>query len=114
VALVLSSPASAVEVPRFDLRTTGDLVALCSSRPEDPLYAEARQFCYGYMAGVAQLHRALVRTGEIGPLACPKHEVSREALAQVFLDWARDNAGAADGLPAESVRRAAASMWPCS
>jgi hypothetical protein len=24
VALVLSSPASAVEVPRFDLRTTGD------------------------------------------------------------------------------------------
>jgi hypothetical protein len=26
----------------------------CSCQPDDPLYAEALQFCYGYMAGVAQ------------------------------------------------------------
>jgi len=62
---------------------------------------------------VAQLHRALVRAGEIKPLACPRHEVAREALVRVFLDWARENPGAADGFPADSVKRAAAATWPC-
>jgi hypothetical protein len=113
LALGLASPAWAVDVRSFDLRTTRDLVALCSGRPEDPLYAEALQFCYGYLAGVAQLHRALVRARSIKPSACPRYEVTREALVRVFLDWAAANPGAADGFPADSVKRAAAARWPC-
>ena len=93
--------------------TTRDLVALCSDRSDDPLYAEALQFCYGYMAGVAQLHRVLVRADDIKPVACPQQEVTREELVQLFLDWAHANPGAMDELPAESVKRAAAAAWPC-
>ena len=88
-ACALASPALAVETSNFNLGTTRDLVALCSGQPDDPLYAEALQFCYGYMAGVAQLHRALVRADDIKPVACPRYEVTREALVRVFLDWAR-------------------------
>lgn len=109
----LASPALAVESSNFNLATTRDLVALCSDQPNDPLYAEALQFCYGYMAGVAQLHRALVRADDIKPVACPQHEVTREALVRVFLDWAGANPGAMDELPAESVKRAAVGAWPC-
>jgi hypothetical protein len=109
----LASPALAVETSNFNLATTRDLVAVCSCQPDDPLYAEALQFCYGYMAGVAQLHRALVRADEIKPLACPRYEVTREALVRVFLDWARATSGAMDELPAESVKRAAVAAWPC-
>ena len=50
----LALPALAVETSSFNLATTRDLVALCSCQPDDPLYAEALQFCYGYMAGMAQ------------------------------------------------------------
>lgn len=114
IALALPSPGLAVEVDNFALRTTRDLVALCSSREEDPLYAEALQFCFGYVAGVAQLHRALVRAGDLKPLACPRYEVTREALARIFLDWAHADPRAADSLPAESVKRAAAAAWPCA
>jgi hypothetical protein len=53
-ACALALPALAVETSNFDLGTTRDLVALCSIQPDDPLYAEALQFCYGYMAGLAQ------------------------------------------------------------
>jgi hypothetical protein len=113
VACALASPAPAVETSNFDLGTTRDLVALCSVRPDDPLYVEALQFCYGYMAGLAQLHRALVRAGDIESLACPRYELTREALVRVFLDWARANPRAVDGSPAESVVRAAAAAWPC-
>jgi hypothetical protein len=65
------------------------------------------------MAGMAQLHRALIRADEIKPVACPRYEVTREALVRVFLNWARANSGAMDELPAESVKRAAVAAWPC-
>jgi hypothetical protein len=113
VVCALASPALAVETSNFNLGTTRDLVALCSCQPDDPLYAEALQFCYGYMAGMAHLHRALVRADDIRPVACPRYEVTREALVRVFLDWARANPGAMDELPAESVKRAAVAAWPC-
>jgi hypothetical protein len=109
----LASSAPAVETSNFNLGTTRDLVALCSCEPDDPLYAEALQFCYGYMAGMAQLHRVLVQADDIKPVACPQQEVTREALVRVFLDWARANPGAMDELPAESVKRAAVAEWPC-
>jgi len=109
----LASPVLAAEVGNFNLGTTRDLVALCSDRLDDPLYAEAQQFCYGYMAGVAQLHRALVQAGDVEPVACPQYEITRAALVQVFLDWAHANPSAMDELPAESVRNAAAAAWPC-
>ena len=109
----LTSSVLAAEVSNFGLVTTLDLVALCSARSDDPLYAEALQFCFGYMAGVAQLHRALVRAGDVEPVACPRYEVTREALVRVFLDWAHAHPGAMDALPAESVKRAAAAAWPC-
>jgi hypothetical protein len=112
-ACALVSAALAADISNFDMATTRDLVALCSCQPDDPLYAEALQFCYGYMAGMAQLHRALVRADDIKPMACPHHEVTREQLVQVFLDWARGKPGAMDELPAESVRRAAVAAWPC-
>jgi hypothetical protein len=112
-ALALASRVLAVEVDNFNLESTQDLVALCSVRSDEPLYAEALQFCYGYMAGVAQLHRALVHDNLLEPVACPEHEVTREALVQVVLDWVRANLDVAGELPAESVKRAAAAAWPC-
>ena len=112
-ACALASSVLAAEVSNFNLGTTRDLIALCSDWSDDPLYAEAMQFCYGYMAGVAQLHRALVRADNIEPIACPQHEVTREELVRIFLDWAHANPGAMDELPAESVKRAAAAAWPC-
>jgi hypothetical protein len=112
-ACALASPVLAVETSNFTLATTRDLVALCSDQPDEPLYAEALQFCYGYMAGVAQLHRVLVHADDIKPVACPQHEVTRDALVRVFLDWARANPGAMNELPAESVKRAAVAAWPC-
>ncbi len=110
---VLTSTALAVETSNFNLRTTRDLVALCSCQPDDPLYADAQQFCYGYMTGMAHLHRALIQANEIEPLVCPQHEVTRAALVRIFLDWTRNNLGAMDEPPAESVRRAAIAAWPC-
>jgi Rap1a immunity proteins len=112
-ACALASPALAVEPSNFNLATTRDLVALCSCQPHDPLYAEALQFCYGFLAGVAQFHRAMVQGEKIEPLACPKDPVTREQLVGVFLDWAKANTQSMDELPVASLEQAAAAQWPC-
>jgi hypothetical protein len=113
-ACVLVSPAMAVEPSNFDATTTRDLVALCSDEPGDALYAEAKQFCYGFLAGVAQFHRSMVHGDGIEPIACPKQEVTRAQLVGVFLDWAKANPQSTDELPVESLRRAVAAKWPCT
>jgi hypothetical protein len=106
----LAIPALAAEPSNF---TTRDLVALCAGEPDDPLYAEAKQFCYGFLAGVAQFHRTMVQGEKIAPLACPQDAVTREQLVGVFLDWAKANPQAMDELPTRSLERAAAAQWPC-
>jgi hypothetical protein len=109
----LVTAAMAAEPSNFNATTTRDLVALCADQPDTPLYSEAKQFCYGFLAGVAQFHRTMVQGEKIEPLACPKDAVTREQLVGVFLDWARANPQAMDQLPADSLERAAADRWPC-
>jgi Rap1a immunity proteins len=110
----LVTPAMAAEPSNFNATTTRDLIALCADEPDDPLYVEAKQFCYGFLAGVAQFHRSIVLADGIKPIACPKHEVTREQLVGVFLDWGKANPQSMDELPVESLRRAAAAQWPCA
>jgi Rap1a immunity proteins len=112
-ACALASPVLAVQPSNFNLATTRDLVALCSCQPHDLLYAEALQFCYGFLAGVAQFHRAMVQGEKIEPLACPKDPVTREQLVGAFLDWAEANTQSMDELPVASLEQAAAAQWPC-
>jgi hypothetical protein len=107
------APALAVEPSNFNATTTQDLIELCSDEPDDALYAEAKQFCYGFMAGVAQSHRSMVRGDGVRPIACPKQEVSRVELVAVFLDWARANPQSTGEPPVQSLSRAAAAKWPC-
>ena len=109
----LVTAAIAAEPSNFNATTTRDLVALCADQPDKALYAEAKQFCYGFLAGVAQFHRTMVHREKIEPLACPKDAVTREQLVGVFLDWAEANPESMDELPAESLERAAAAQWPC-
>jgi hypothetical protein len=113
-ACALALPAMAAEPSNFDATATRDLVALCSDEPGDPLYAEAKQFCYGFLAGVAQFHRSLVQGEDIKPIACPKQAVTREQLVGVFLDWAKANPQYMDEPPVEGLKRAAIAQWPCS
>ena len=43
----------------FTLKNGQDLADLCGAEPGDELYAEAKQFCYGFLSGVVHFHDAL-------------------------------------------------------
>lgn len=115
VALALARPAAAADVAAFELATTADLVALCSSAGGDPLAAEAQQACFGYIAGVTHFYRSLVAGGNrFKPIICPGRELSRQEVAALLVAWATDHPGQLDELPVEGVVRAAVAAYPCS
>jgi hypothetical protein len=99
----------------FTLKNGQDLADLCDAQPGDEIYAEAKQFCYGFLSGVVHFHDALA----VGPngrrIVCPEGKVTRDDGAAIVAAWAKthpDEASKSD--PAEAVVRAALDKWgPC-
>lgn len=113
IAAPLLAPASALDNDAFTVRSTEDLVSLCSAKEGDALYPDANLFCIGYIAGAAHYHRELVKGPKVKPVFCPTEKVTRSEAVAVFLDWAKRNPGSL-GLPAvEGLARAAAEKFPC-
>ena len=117
MTLVSAPPVaiSATSQDDFALKTTRDLVELCSTAPDDPLRDQAQELCLGYIAGAAQLHRFLVANKKLagGPLACPSPALSRDAFAQEFVVWAYAHAQYMGDPPIETMTRAASDKYPC-
>ena len=113
--LCLSGAATAADLESFKANSTRDVAALCGADPQSAFYAEAMQFCFGYISGAVQFHNAVVRAGAIRPIACPGVEATREQFATFFVDWARTSATQQELAepPVEGMARAAAAQWPC-
>jgi hypothetical protein len=99
----------------FTLKNGQDLADLCGAEPGNEIYAEAKQFCYGFLSGVVHFHDALA-TGPNGHrIVCPEGQVTRQDGATIVAAWATahpDQASTTD--PAEAVVKAALDKWgPC-
>lgn len=98
------STARAVEPQHFQVRTTADLLELCSAEGVGVPAAEALNFCYGYAVGAVQYHLATTEPGDPDRLLClPEPKPSRASVVQEFIAWGTANPGhaadsALDGL----------------
>ena len=116
VILLAFAPAQAASVTAedFRVRTTGDLIRLCSASADDPLYPAARGFCLGYLDAAHDYHAALTAGKSFSPIACPEGEVTRDQVVEVVVEWAGDNRNMLDREGAmHGVMRAVAIEWPC-
>lgn len=114
--LLLVFPAQAdVTKENFLLRNTGDLLALCSVRRDDPNAVAAIHFCHGYALGLRHYAEA---TGQVfrGALFCPPPGpgLSRDQAVRSFVDWASTNAQYMSDAPFDGLLRWAMTTWPCS
>ena len=116
-ACALAPPAdAAVSVDNFLLRTTDDLVALCSAQPGDPQGVAAIHECEGFLVGIYRYHEALTTgTGALPRMFCVPQEgaPSRDAAVQMFLGWSRAHAQYMSEPPVDGVFRWAVDAWPC-
>ena len=97
----------------YQLRTSGDLLDICSLDSSDPQYWEARGFCLGYFAGGIDLHDELAKGQDFPRIACPTGQVTRNDVVAVFVDYARAHPEYLTEPPMDTVFRAVDAEWPC-
>ena len=105
---------AAVTDDMFLVRTTGDLVALCSAAPTDPLHLPAINFCHGFGVGV---FRVLQEEGLARPMqrlfCIPNPQPTRNQVFAAFTQWAQANPNQLSQSPQDGIARFLSMQFPC-
>ena len=114
VAMVVPTYAGAVTEEDFKVKTTRNLLNLCTVSADDPQYKEAIHFCHGYLVGAYAYYMAEQSGEGSKPLVClPDPPPSRNAAIAMFIDWARARPQYMDERPVDTEFRFLAENWPC-
>jgi len=111
--LPFAATAEETAVESFRLSDARALVTACSLPEEHALHARANAFCLGYMSGAMQFYGAAIKSPEVTPFVCAPEGLSRGAMRDVFLAWARANPQRLDEPAIEGLVRAAVAKFPC-
>jgi Rap1a immunity proteins len=107
--------ALAATPDQFRVRSTADLVEICSTPANDSLYIAAISFCHGYAVGAYQYYRATVSGPQGKPFVCVPADPppTRTEGLQMFVAWARDNPQHMGEPAVETLFRWLTTTWPC-
>ena len=113
--LVPGLASSAVTEEDFVVKTTRNLINLCTASPLDPRYEEAVNFCQGYMVGAYHYSIAEHSRDPKNLFVClPDPKPSRNEVVAFFVAWAKANPQYMTDMPVESQFRFMAEKWPCN
>lgn len=115
IVAFLSGPIfAATDEEDFFVRTTEDLLNLCTVPEQDELKEEAIHFCHGYLVGAYHYYKASTSGPGAEQLVClPEPPPSRETAISMFIEWAKAHPQYMDELPVETEFRFLMETWPC-
>ncbi|HXX58386.1 MAG TPA: Rap1a/Tai family immunity protein [Thermodesulfovibrionales bacterium] len=114
VLLMLPAVVGAVSEKEFEVRTTRDLINICSAAPDDPLHTQAVNFCEGYLVGAFHYYQASTVGPKASKLIClPDPQPSRNDTVKMFIEWAKAHPQYEKDLPVETEFRFLIEKWPC-
>ncbi|MDD1633535.1 MAG: hypothetical protein LUQ29_12540 [Methylococcaceae bacterium] len=106
--------SSAVTEEDFKVKTTRDLINLCTASPQDEHYKEAIHFCHGYLVGAYQYSIAESANDPKKALFCPTEpKPSRNEAIALFVAWALEHPQFMTEMPVETEFRFLTEKWPC-
>ena len=106
--------AGTADVGDFAVETAQDLLDLCSADPGSDLYAEAIQFCAGFIEGMKHYHDRMSAGPGVERIVCAPDSVTLEDAIEVYIAHGQANPQYLNEDPADNVIRAAIAKWPCS
>lgn len=113
-ACLLPGLAGAVMEEDFEVKTTQDLLDLCTVPTTDPHYRDAIHFCHGYLVGAVDYHLAANAGPEGDLLVCfSTPPPSRNTAVSQFLTWLRAHPEYLNNNPVETEFRFLIEQWPC-
>ena len=114
VGLSVSSAHAAVTEDTFLLRSSGDLVDLCSGAQSDTLYTAAVNFCQGFTVGVFRVLQEEDMAKLSRHMFCfPNPTPSRNETISSFVQWAKSDASRLSLTPADGVASFLVQQFPC-
>lgn len=115
--LLLLTPAigGAVDEKDFEAKTTQNIINLCTASSEDPLFAQAVNFCHGYLVGAYHYHVAQASGPDGERMVCmPEPPPSRNEAIAMFIEWAKAHPEYRNEPPVETEFRFLIETWPCN
>ena len=113
-ALAVPGVAGAVTDGDFEIKTTRNLLNLCTVSSDDARYKEALHFCHGFLVGAYQYYLATLAGPNAKPLVCPPDPPpTRNAAIVAFIAWAQAHPQYMSEAPVESEFRFLTETWPC-
>jgi hypothetical protein len=114
LAVSAGSAQAAVTEDSFLVRTTGDLVDLCSAAQSDTMYTAATNFCHGFTVGVFRVLQEEDMARRANHLFCvPNPAPTRNEGIAGFVKWAKADATRMAQLPADGVAKFLSQQYPC-
>ena len=105
---------SAVTEEDFIVKTTRNLINLCTASPQDEHYEQAIHFCHGYLVGAYQYSLAESSNDPSKSLVCfPEPKPSRNEAIAMFVAWAQEHPQFMTEMPVETEFRFLIEKWPC-
>ena len=106
---------AAVTEEDFVVKTTRNLINLCTASPQDPRYGDAINFCQGYMVGAYHYSIAEHSKDPKNLFFClPDPKPSRNEVVALFVAWAKAHPQYMTDMPVESQFRFMSEKWPCN
>jgi hypothetical protein len=112
--LAVPGVAGAVTDGDFEVKTTRNLLNLCTVSADDARYKEALHFCHGFLVGAYQYYLATLAGPNTKPLVCPSDPPpTRTAAIAAFIGWAQAHPQYMNEAPVETEFRFLTETYPC-
>jgi hypothetical protein len=114
VVLLIPALASAAQQKDFIVQSTEDIVGLCTTAPDDPLYTAAIHFCHGYLVGAYAYYAAQAAGPEGDRLVCFSNPPpSRNDAIEMYVKWAKAHPEHMKKAPVDTLFMFLTEKWPC-
>jgi hypothetical protein len=115
MAAVVPPPGRAATPQNFQVATTADYLALCSTAQGQDNYVAAIHFCEGFETGAYQYYLALAAKDPAERFVClPSPSPSRDKVKADFVAWAKANPAVMNDQPVDSMFRYLGQTYPCA
>jgi Rap1a immunity proteins len=113
--MATGQPARGATTANFTVRTTADLVALCSTTPTEENYVAAIHFCQGFGVGAYQYYLAIAANNPADRFVCLSDPPpTRDAVKAGFIAWTQANPNSMSQPAVDSLFRYLAQSYPCT
>ena len=119
VGLVLTAASGARAAPltedNFLLKTTADLVALCSADQKDPMYTAGVNYCHGFAVGtyrMIEIQDAATRSKH-KKICIQQYGMTRSQAIANFVTWAADKPNVLATTPTDGLGQYVLEAFAC-